>query len=328
MKKIIIAVAFVILSSGLLLLINKTSKKSKDIFTIGVVSLSKVDDATFNGFRDKMKEYGYEEHKNIEYIKSEPAERIEKLDGIVKELLKKDVDMFFVSSTPGTLAVKKAVEKRNIPVVFCPVNDPVASGIITSLKHPDGGITGIKLPSGDRQRVQWLFKIFPKVKNILVPFTPGDKSSEFSRHQIKEAALSFGVNVLEYPLISKENLEKMFIQYKDKADSMVIPRDSSIESYIDSIIAYGYKVKMPISAPSYQQVEKGALFTYGFIHYNMGQQAAKLASSIIHGVKPSLLPVEIAESYLVINRNTADKIGLKISDDILVDADKIIDTQK
>jgi len=296
----------------------------KEVYTVGVVSLTKVDKETFRGFKEAMETYGFVENRNIAYLNEGPAESIAKLDTIVQRQLTSDVDLFFVSSTPGTQAVKKATEGSDIPILFCPVNDPVASGIVKSLKYPGGHITGIKLPSGDRQRLQWLRKIVPGVKTILVPYTPGDKSSEFSRFQAAEAAKAFDIRLIEEPVKSETALHEVLERNGASIDAIFLPRDSSIESFIGEFVAYSDRHKLPLSAPSLQQVEQGALFTYGFIHYEMGRQAARLAQRILNGESPAALPVQTAKSYLVINIKTAKKIGLKIPDAILVEADRLI----
>jgi putative ABC transport system substrate-binding protein len=81
---------------------------------------------------------------------------------------------------------------------------------------------------------------------------------------------------------------------------------------------------LPIAAPSLIQVEAGALFSYGFVHKDIGRQAARLADQIFKGMAAGDLPVEMGENSLSINLLTARKLGISIPDDILVQAEHII----
>ncbi|MDH5484864.1 MAG: ABC transporter, partial [Gammaproteobacteria bacterium] len=82
--------------------------------------------------------------------------------------------------------------------------------------------------------------------------------------------------------------------------------------------------RLPLNAPSYSQVEKGALLSYGFVHSEIGRQAARQVDQIFKGANPGDLPVEMAESILSINLVSAERIGMSIPDDILLQAEKII----
>lgn len=327
MKRFIIIAFFMIAITGIIFILSvskKTLSGTNQVPTVGMITLSKVDLQTIAGFKAGLEKIGWKEGQDIRYIYDGPAGKIENLDTKINALLQKNIDLIFVSSTPGTIAVKKATQNQKIPVVFCPVTDPVGSGIVTSLKNPEGHITGVKLPRGDRQRMQWLHKIAPKTKTVFIPYTPGDKSSEFSRKQVRDAAQVLNIQIIEEPVSDPVQIKTILDKYVSKIDAIMIPRDSSIESYIRTILDYSIMHKLPVSAPSWQQVEQGALYTYGFIHTKLGEQASHLAHKILQGISPSNLPIEVGESHLVINQKTAKAIGLEIPDNILVQASKLI----
>jgi putative ABC transport system substrate-binding protein len=107
-------------------------------------------------------------------------------------------------------------------------------------------------------------------------------------------------------------------------EAIFLPRDSTVEAQIAQFTAIARQRGLPIAAPSLSQVQAGALFSYGFIHHEIGRQAARLAAEILGGTPPGELPVEMAESYLAINLRTARAIGLEIPDAILLQAERII----
>lgn len=282
-------------------------------FRIGVVSLTEVDNSTLSGFKEGMQALGYVEGKHVQYLTPGPAGNVERLDPLIAELLQQGVDLLLVSSTPATLRVKEATAKSGIPVVFAPVNDPVSSGIVDTLKHPGGNITGIKLPMGDKLRIQWLTELVPNAKHVYFPYTPSDKSSLQTLAQIREAVTYLGITLLRQPLIAPDS--ELLIP--DEAQAIFIPRDSTLEARIDEFAAISRSRLLPISAPSLIQVEAGALYTYGFIHHEFGKQAARLTHQIIQGVSPADIPVEVAESYLAINLRSAEECNLQLNDEVL-----------
>lgn len=323
MKKRLIYAGLLLLSVALAYSLFTVLGNGKTIRTIGFISLTAVDQQTFAGFKEEMARLGYRENREIVYLNDGPAGKIENLGAMVEAQLKKGVDLFFVSSTPGTQAVRHATINRNITALFCPVNDPVASGIVSSLEYPGGNLTGIRLPSGERQRFEWLLRLKPETKRVVIPYTPGDKSSEFSRLEAFYAAQVHGVRLIEIPVEDEAGLTAQLERSKGETDAIFIPRDSKVESYIRTLVAYANRQRLPLSAPSLQQVEAGALFAYGFIHADMGRQAAAMADRILRGVPPASIPVETAKNHLIINRDTARTIGMTIPSDILEQSEQI-----
>ncbi|MEA3354022.1 MAG: ABC transporter substrate-binding protein [Campylobacterota bacterium] len=296
---------------------NKETKKGQKIYNVAFVSLSNVDDNTFDGFKEKMEKYGWIENRNINYILPGPAQSIDNLPLIVSKVVSNTPDLILVSSTPATQAVKEATAGTDIAVVFCPVNDPVSSKIVDNPNAPSGNITGIRLPIGDSKRFEWLYKIVPDLKNVLIPYTPNDGSSQASRDNVREIAKKLNINIIEKPFDEEIKSKDQFSDYLKDIDAVFLPRDSKVEANIDYFVTSTNDKKLPLCVPSYQQVQKGALFTYGFIHKELGTQAARMADRILRGVNPSDLPVKFGNSYLVINEVTAKTIGIKLNDEIL-----------
>jgi putative ABC transport system substrate-binding protein len=291
---------------------------------VGVIALTDVDNDTLAGFKTGMSEYGYVEGENIVYISEGPAGRVDRLEPLVRRTLEQDIDLIYVSSTPATLKVKELTAERPIPVIFSPVNDPVGAGIVPSLKQPGGMITGIKLPVGDTMRLRWLMDFAPQVRRIYFPYNPVDKSALESLRQIEEVAPVLQVELVKAPMATPDEILKGIAQAPDGIDAIFLPRDSSIESKIREFVELSYQRRIPLSAPSLTQVRQGALYTYGFVHFEFGKQSARLADQILMGVSPADIPVELAENYLAINLVAAEKIGLRFGEEVLRRADMII----
>jgi putative ABC transport system substrate-binding protein len=291
---------------------------------VSVIQLTTVDSRTLEGFKEGMAALGYREDQDIVYLYDGPAGTIDRLEPMIRRHLEKKPDLVFVSSTPATLAVKHAVAGTTVPVVFAPVNDPVAAGIVASLKTPGGQVTGIKLPLGDDVRLEWLTRIAPGVKRVYLPYNPADKSALTSLELARRAASRLGVTILPQEVRASGNIPALLAAFPADADAIFLPRDSTVESGIDDFVAFSLQRKLPLCAPSLLQTQAGALFSYGFAHRLIGRQAARLADQILRGTAPADLPVETAENQLAVNLRTARAIGLAIPAEILMQAEEVI----
>lgn len=324
MKRNLIFAILLILLVSVYALRKYSSSGESNIPTVAFLSLTDVDIQTFNGFKEEMKQYGWDENKNIKYIVSKPAQKVENLKPLVDSIIQQKPTLILVASTPATQEVKKATMINHIPVVFCPVNDPIASDIVSNLKAPEKNITGVRLPSGDVKRFEWLHLIAPLAKNILMPFTYKDAGSMLARKEVVDFAQSVGVTIIEKEFDKESDINQYLEQLPKNIDAVFLPRDSGVETKIDAFALYATNHKLPLCVPSYQQVSKGGLFTYGFIHTELGKDAAKMVDRILKGVNPTDIPVKTGNSYLVINQKTANAIGLTLPSQAIENAFMII----
>ena len=295
--------------------------------TIAIVQLTSVDDATVAGFREAMAGLGYRQGVDVVYLGAGAVGSVEALDGAISRQLEQKPDLIFVSSTPATLAVKRLTDARKTPpVVFAPVNDPLSAGIVADLRHPGGHITGIRLPMGDDLRLQWLLRIVPGVKHIYLPYSADDKSALTSLQQASAAAQTLGVTLLPRRVINSnaKGMAEAVAAIPAEAEAIFLPRDSRIEAAIAAFVAQAERRRLPLSAPSLTQTQAGALFSFGFVHRDIGRQAARQADQILKGQAPGDLPVEMAENQLAINLTAAGRIGIAVPDDIVRQADYVV----
>jgi len=292
--------------------------------SIAMVQLTEVDRGTVAGFIEGMQQFGYREGRDVIYLNPGPVGAIDRLEPAIVGLLEQEPDLILVSSTPATIAVKRLTEGRQVPVVFAPVNDPLDAGIVSDLKQPGGYITGIRLPTGDDLRLKWLTRLAPGARRIYLPYTPTDKSSLASLQVVASAAAQLELQLITRAIANPEEVGRYLAEDADKIDAIFLPRDSALEARIDDFVTFANQQQLPLCAPSATQVEAGALFSYGFVHAEIGRQAAHLADQILRGIPPGVLPVEMAENYLVINLDSAKRIGLALPDEVLLQAERLI----
>jgi len=291
---------------------------------VGVLHPTKVDITTFNGFKSKIAELGYQEGKDIIYMYDGPAGRGEGLKTAAGKMVAAGVDLIFASSTPATKAAKAATESNKIPVVFAPVNDPIAADVVRSLKKPGDNITGVTLPASGGKRLRWIDDIKPGTKNVLFLLNPKSKSSQASLLQAKEGAMGTGITITVRDAGTPEDIDALLENLPEDTDAIFLPRDAFINGQIEKISAAAISRGLPLSSPGLIQVEAGALFSYGFEHFAVGSHAAEIANKIFLGASPGETPVETARSHLFINMATAKAIGLDIPESVLQQTRKII----
>ena len=234
------------------------------------------------------------------------------------------MDIIFSSSAPATKAARDAVAGTDVAVVFGPVNDPVGANIVDSLNMPGGQITGVTLPRNTAQRFAWFKEFMPDINRVLIPFNPNDPSSTTSLNRVKSSLDEVGITIVEHPVRDVAGLRALLQDLPVDVGGIFLPRDAMVTSLIEEVVAAAIARKLALSVPGYLQVEKGALYSYGFFHYEIGRMGARLVQSIFNGENPANLPVETADSFLFINKKTADAIGLDLSPDLLAQAKQIV----
>lgn len=295
------------------------------MLTIGVVNLSPQLEPVLEGFKNGMLSLGYTEGDQIEYLYDGPAPDLAALDTIAETFVNSDVDLILAISTPATQAAFRATQNTNIPVVFGPVTDPIAAGVITKLSHPGGNVTGVMLGGqSEGQRLQWLTQLAPETHWIYVPYNPDDASAIASVDGVIQAAGELGVELLLREARNADEISDAIASIPAKAQAVFLPQDSLVAARIDDFVTATLDLELPLCVPTDGQVERGALLSYSFQLIALGEQQARLADQIFRGIKPVDLPVETAEFFLTVNLKTADAINLTIPDEVLRTVDRVI----
>lgn len=294
------------------------------VSTIGILHPGKVDMETARGFKEEMAALGYVEGQNMRYVHDGPAGRGEGLVQALDKMQAEKVDLIFSASTPATKAAQKATHQSRTPVVFGPVNDPIRAGLMTDLQKPGGNITGVTLPRSAGLRLEWLAKTAPGVRRILAIYNGNDPSAAATLAQAAAALGKLEVTLQHAPVINDEEISATLADVPADIDALFLARDSMLTSRIEDVVATSLRLGLPLSVPGYIQVRAGALTSYGFYHYEVGRNAARLADQILRGAPPGSLPVETAESFLFFNQKTAARIGLEIPVDLLRQAKEVI----
>lgn len=297
---------------------------AQDKLVIATVIYGRNNAATLEGFKEGMKEKGYFEGQDVTYLSDNINHSLEKLDAEITKIVSYNPDLIFASTTPVAMAVTKATKLNKIPVVFGPVNDPVSVGIVKEQRHPGENITGVMLTDSTAKELEWAIKIAPRIKRILLPYNPNDKSSVISMQKARDAVKMFNLTLDAREARNHQEIDTLLANFPDGVDAIFLPRDGMIMSRIEDFARVANPKKIILTGTRVEMAERGALFGFGFNGFMIGKQMARLADQILQGRNPGDLPVETAENYLSINLKTANTLGITISEHILRQAHTII----
>ena len=303
---------------------DEDEASESDQYTIGIINLTSALNPIIDGFKSQMTELGYVEGENLTYIYDDPPASIEELDRIAQKLVEADVDLILCITTPATQAVLRATAENPIPGVFAPIQDPVGSGLVASMAEPGGNVTGVMMGGSEDKRLEWLTQIVPGINRVYIPYNVDDPAPVAALELIVEAADYLEIELVLQPARNTEEVAAAIENIPDDIDTIMILPDSIVSQSMNELTAAAIEHKIPLSGTIRDDVVNGALMSYGMDATSVGGQVARLANHILKGVDPAILPVEVAEFYLAINLQTAEAIGLEISDDILRQTDFII----
>jgi ABC-type uncharacterized transport system substrate-binding protein len=293
---------------------------------IGVLILGAPPNANLDAFIQGLRELGYIEGKNllIDYRFAEG--RAERLPELATELVRLKVDAIFTAGTPAIFALKQAT--KTIPVVFFSTSDPVGTGVVASLAHPGGNITGISVLASDLwpKRLELLKEIFPKLTRVAMLWNKGNAGMALEAKATQEVAGPLGVSLQDRGVKDPNELDVVFLAMtKDRPDGFLALMDPVLNSYQKRILDFLAQNRLPAIFENRNWVEAGGLISYGANYADAHRRAATLIDKVLKGAKPADLPVEQPTKFeLVINLKTAKQIGLTIPPNVLARADKVI----
>ena len=292
--------------------------------TIGLITNNRNGLRNIQGFKDGMAQLGYVEEENVMYLLENDPVSAENLDSALQSMVDDEVDLIFTAGTPTGVAARKVTAGSGIPVVFGVIADPIAAGVMTDLTQPGGNMTGVMLSENQARRLELLLEIAPPIERVYVPYDDRDAASTSAVEQIKGVSAALGITIVEGVARSDEEVTDLLAAFPPDVQAVFLVPGTTVNARLKDINAIALDRNLPVSAPSTAQVEEGSLTTYGFIHHEVGVQAARIADQVLKGTEPGSIPVETAELFLAINLLTAEAIGLEVPYELLQQAEMII----
>ncbi|HEV3193920.1 MAG TPA: ABC transporter substrate-binding protein [Polyangiaceae bacterium] len=279
-------------------------------------------------FRDGLRELGYVEGRNIQLEVRWGEGKLERLPALAAELVQLKVDVIVAATSPSVAAARQAT--RTIPIVMPTSSDPVGDGLVASLAHPGGNITGLSMMSPElgEKRIQMLKEIFPKVSHAVdVLWNPDYVGMRARFEQARGAAPAVGLTVRSVEVRDTRELDAAFEAItREHPEALLLLIDPFTFSQRSRIVEFAAQQRLPAMYETSDFVDAGGLISYGPIIANQFRRAATYVDKILRGAKPADLPIEQPTTFeLAINMKAAKALGIKFPDSILLRADKVIE---
>ena len=230
----------------------------------------------------------------------------------------------------GDAAVRVAQQStRTVPVIFIASGDPVADGLVSSLAHPDGNITGFAVmePTLGAKLLDMLKQVAPQVTHVGVLVNPDSVTHQRIFALLAAAATKFSVDVVKAPAREPAEIQAAMTQWGQQSGyGLIVPSDPSTNAQRKLIIELAARQRMPAIYALRAATADGGLMSYGVDIPELFRQSAIYADRILKGDKPADLPVQLPTKFeFVVNRKTAKTLGITIPEGLLVAADEVIE---
>ena len=246
---------------------------------------------------------------------------------LARELTALQPDVILTQSTPATAAMQQ--ETRTIPIVFAGVADPIISGFVASLSRPGGNLTGL-LQYEEGITGKWLAmlkEIAPNLTRVALVANPRTTPFDYFLQSARAVARSLAIDVVPAPVDNAAEIEHAINTFaREPNGGLVLPPDTSTVVHRNLIIALAARHRLPAVYALRVFVAAGGLMCYGTDFSDLYRQSASYVDRILRGAKPADLPVQSPTKFdTVVNRKTAEALGLTVPPGLLIAADEVIE---
>ncbi|HWZ39350.1 MAG TPA: ABC transporter substrate-binding protein [Bradyrhizobium sp.] len=295
---------------------------------VGFLGLPAVDSLPqrTEAFRTGMRDLGYLEGHNVTIDYRWADSNYGRLPALLAELIDLKVDVIVTHGTPGALAAKQATS--TIPIVIAVVGDAVASGVVASLAHPGGNVTGLTFfqPELNAKRLELLKEAMPDLMDVGVLLNPSNQMNEPVLPEVARVSESLKLRLHQFDARAPGDFDGAFATMNAKGvRAFVVFDDAMLIGNAKMLAALALKHGLA-SCGFLDYAGSGGLIAYGVDFPDMFRRSAAYVDKILKGAKPSELPVEQATRFAtILNMVTAKGLGLTIPSSLLLRADQVIE---
>ena len=279
-------------------------------------------------FRQGLTDAGYIEGQNvtIEYRWAEG--QYDRLPALAADLVARKVAVIAAAGGIGSALAGKAATPT-IPIVFVTGDDPMNFGLVDSFNRPGGNVTGVSflLPALEAKRLELLHELIPKAILIAVLVNPSFAAADLRVIAVREAADTLGLQLSMLKASSERDIDNAFASLVEKqAGALIVTSDPFFVSRREQIVFLAKRGAVPTAYFTREFATAGGLMSYGASISDAYRQTGIYAGKVLKGEKPANLPVMQPTKFeLVLNRKTANALGLTVPPQLLAIADEVIE---
>jgi putative tryptophan/tyrosine transport system substrate-binding protein len=319
-------------TSAVLLLPAARAQQSERARRLGVLMSTREGDPAavtrVAKFREGLAQLGWREGQNLQIEWRWGGGDLAQTRGHAEELVRLAPDILLGNGTPATVALKHAT--ATIPIVFSVVNDPVSQGIISSMAHPGGNITGFSFLEYSMvgKSLEMLKRIAPQSKSVAIMFNPETYPYyEIHLKSFESVAAQLSLSLSAAPVKSEAEVEEAVAKLgQQPGATLLVTPDPFMLVHRAAAIKAAAQYRVPASYSYRQVVEEGGLTSYGADAGDIFFRSASYIDRILRGAAPGDLPVQAPVKFeIAFNVKTAKALGLEIPPDLLALADAVVE---
>jgi ABC-type uncharacterized transport system substrate-binding protein len=280
-----------------------------------------------NAFRQGLKEMGYAEGENVSIEYRSAEGQYDRLAELATDLVKRQVKVIVATGGTGPALAAKALTST-IPILFTG-GDPITAGLVGSLNHPGGNVTGVSTLSTDigSKRLGLLHEVAPNTTVIAFLDNPKDPQAKRYFQDVQSAANALGKRIRLINAGNEEEIDAAFVAMgRDRPDALLVATDPFLMSRRDQIVTLANHYKLLALYPWREYAMTGGLISYGPDRNEPYRLVGIYAGRILKGAKPADLPILQSTTFeLVINLKAAKSLGIEVPPMLLARADEVIE---
>ena len=301
-----------------------TAEAAGRIWKIGV--LANESWPPLEGLRHGLRDLGYLEGKSHLFVYRFAQGRAERFPALAAELVGLPVDLIVSWGTPASLAAYQAT--KTIPIVMS-AGDPIGAGIVSSLAHPGGNVTGMSVQMAEQEgkRLELLKKLNPSLSRVAVISNPSNPYCAIAVREAQLGATALGLQMDVLEASDARSLEDVFqMLSRVGAEAVLVVADPFLAGERVRLADQMTKNRLPSIYSYHEHVVAGGLMTYTTNYYDVFRREGQFIDKIFKGAKPGDLPVQQPTKFeLVLNLKTAKALDLAIPPSMLALADEVIE---
>jgi len=278
-----------------------------------------------NEFWQRLHELGWEEGQNLVVERRWAGGRIDRLPGLMAEVVANNVDVLVTYSTPAALAAKRATS--TVPIVVASMGDPVGTGEAQSLARPGGNLTGLSLGYADiaGKWLELLQETVPRLSAVALISNPDSPVSASCAKALAAIAPTLRLKIRVFGVPGPKAFGGAFKQARRQAQAVIVLPDPVSLEHRQEVAALAARYRLPAIYFVRDFVDAGGLMAYAPDSVAMLRRAAEFVDKVLKGAKPGDLPIEQPTKFeLIVNLKTAKALGITIPESILLRADEVI----
>jgi len=281
-----------------------------------------------NAFRQGLKEAGYVEGESVAIAYRWAENKYERLPELVTDLVRRQVAVIVAGGVPAIFAVKAAT--TTVPALFILAEDPVGLGLVASLAHPGGNLTGINFLSAEvtTKRLEFLRQLVPHAARIALLVNPSDATrTEVTLRDAEAAARTLNLQIEAFNASTVDEIDAAFEKSAhEKFDALFVEATPFLAVRFVQMAQLAMFYRLPVAHYERGFTEAGGLMSYGADISEAYRQAGVYSGRILKGEKPSDLPVVQSSKFeFAINTRAARLLGLTVPTQLLATADEVIE---